>query len=141
MASDFLGRGPSFPFRLDPTGTKPSLSSDEDLVFESIEAILNTSIGERPHRIKNGIPYGTSFRSLLFNNVDGAIDLARYEAKRSLDTWEPRIIVTSVDASKMRHPESSLFGIVINIVFRYRATNRSDNYVSFYRTKPQEEVT
>lgn len=141
MTIDFLGKGFSFPFRLDPTGTRPSFSEDEDLVFESIESILNTSIGERPHRVKSGVPYGTTFRSLLFNNVEGAIDLARFQAKRALDTWEPRIVVIRVDAGKYRDPTSGLVGITVNVLFRYRATNRVDNYVTFYKTKVEDEVT
>lgn len=139
MTIDFLGKGFSFPFRLDETGTRPSFSEDEALVFESIENILNTNIGERPHRVKNGIPYGTTFRNLLFNNVDGAIDLARFQAKRALDTWEPRISVIRVDAARYRDPSSSLVGITVNVVFRYRAINRVDNYVTFLRTEPYTE--
>lgn len=140
MTIDFLGKGPSFPFRLDETGTRPSFSQDEDIVFESIESILNTNIGERPHRVKNGVPYGTTFRNLLFNNVEGAIDTAKFQAKRALSTWEPRISVIDVSVERYRDRASGLVGIVVNVLFAYRATNRVDNYVTFYRTKVEDEV-
>jgi phage baseplate assembly protein W len=139
MSTDFLGKGPAFPFRLDATQTKPAFSSDEDLIFESIESILNTDIGERPHRVKNGVPYGTRFRSLLFSSVDAAVDVAKFDARNALDTWEPRIIVITVDVFRRRDPVSQLFGVLLHIVFRYRTDNRTDNYVTFYRTKPFEE--
>lgn len=135
QSPQFLGKGLAFPLRIDATGTKPEFSANEDLVFESIEAILNTDIGERPHRVKNGVPYGTRFRTLLFSNVDAAIDLAMFDARRALETWEPRIIVLDVRIDKHRDANTQMFGIVIQILFRYRATNRVDNFVNFYKTK------
>lgn len=139
MTMTFLGRGVSFPLRLDVTGTKPAFSSEADRVFESIEVILNTSIGERPHRIKRGVPFGTRFQSLLFSNVAAAIDIAYFDAKQALDVWEPRIIVTNISIDKVRKPESGLFGILITIMFIYRTNNRPDNYVNFFRSQPFEE--
>jgi phage baseplate assembly protein W len=134
-----LGRGFSFPFRLDATLTKPSFSEDEELVRESIDAIINTSVGERPFRVRDGVPYGTRFQELLFNNVKAASDIAKYDVFRALTAWEPRIIVLAVTTdTDFVFPDTNLKGMLLDVSFRFRATNRIDNFVRPYRTTPFE---
>lgn len=134
----FLGRGFSFPLRLDATGTRPSFSENETLVKESIDAILNTRIGERPHRVRNGVPFGTRLQSVLFSPSTVVVDIAKFDVRRALTTWEPRIVVLNVAADTTQDPTTRAAIVVVNVTFRYRATNRVDNFVIPYRTQPVE---
>lgn len=128
------GKGVAFPLRLDATNTRPLLSSDEQLVKESMEQIIFTNIDERPLTVKNGVPFGTRCKSMLFESTAAAIDVIRYDVKRALDTWEPRIIVERVDAAEFGEPGKES-GIVAVVHFRYRTTNRSDNFVAPFRVR------
>lgn len=134
----FLGRGPAFPFRLNASGTAPAFSSNEALVKEAMDALLSTRIGERPHLVRDGVPYGTSLEGVLFSNPAVAAELAIYEVRRALDTWEPRILVLTVDAFTQHVPVFNANGLVVTIDFRYRATNRDDNFVRPFRLTPVE---
>jgi phage baseplate assembly protein W len=135
----FLGRGFAFPFRLDDTQMKPAFTSDEERVKESISAIINTGVHERPFLVRNGVPYGTRFRGLLFSNAQAAADVAKYDAKVVLGAWEPRIAVLEVTADiNYIFAEGTIRGMLLNILYRYRSTNRIDNYVRPYRTTPYD---
>lgn len=135
----FLGRGFSFPLRLNSSSSAPSFTRDEDLVKESIRSILLTRVGERPFRLKGGVPYGTRIFTMLFDSaIDAAVDIGRYDAVRALGAWEPRIIVMSVDGQRALDVNSRLIGVSLTVTYRYRATNRVDNVVVPYRTQSQE---
>lgn len=138
LKPSFLGRGFAFPLRLDATQSRPAFSEDEERVKESIHAFISTDIGERPFRVRNGVPYGTRFRSLLFtNSVEAAADIAKFDIKRGLATWEPRIIVLDVTVdTKFVFPGTRMRGLLVNVPYRYRATNRLDNFVRPYRLQP-----
>jgi len=128
----FYGTGLAFPMRLDPTGARPLIAKDEALILASMDQIANTDITERPFLTRNGVPYGTRCRRLVFDSAEVAIDIIRYELKRAFDTWEPRIITDSVDADEV--PDSHGGSLIVAVTsFRYRATNRPDNFVTPYR--------
>lgn len=132
VKSSIYGKGLAFPFRLDATGARPALSSEEELVQQSIYSILMTNIGERPFLVKNGIPYGTRLRSITFEDSSIAREILQHDIKLALDTWEPRIVVSAVVVSR---EEEALNRAVIwsRVLYRYRSTNRPDNYVVPYR--------
>ena len=125
-----LGQGFSFPFRINNTEIAPAFSRDEALVKESIDSILNTRIYERPFRVRRGVPYGTSFRALLFENAEVAGDIIKFEAKRALLAWEPRINLQGVTVKRTKDPQG-VFGLLIQVSYRYRSTNRPDNFIKF----------
>lgn len=131
----FYGVGLGFPFRRDPTGGRPVLSREETLVRESMHEILTTQMGERPFLTRQGVPYGTRYRQILFSDADAAKDILLYDTRRALDLWEPRILVRSVDAhlQKSSHGGMILFGTT---EFVFRSTNRPDNFVLPYRLTP-----
>lgn len=136
----FLGRGFSFPLRLNTSGTAPAFSRDEQLVRESIQSILSTKIGERPHKVRDGVPYGTRLYGMLFENADVAGDLAIYDVHRALNTWEPRIVVLDVTATVSRVAQfENASGLIVNVTYRYRANNRVDNFVRPFRLQPVGE--
>lgn len=128
-----LGVGLAFPMQLDAAGARPLVVREEDIIRASMSNILNTDITERPWLSKSGIPFGTRIRRSLFEDVNVATDIIRYETKRALDAWEPRIVVLSVDTSH----DVGASRIICNVSFRYRATSRDDNFVTPYRlTRP-----
>jgi phage baseplate assembly protein W len=140
MASIF-GVGLSYPFRFDGNGLVPGVklqtASEEDLVQCSIEQILNTDISERPFLFKDGIPYGTRLKRALFQPSGVFADIFRYDVPKSLAVWEPRIVVMDVSAIQDEANPSLVVG---SVVFRYRATNRVDNFVRPYRlSKPDSQ--
>jgi phage baseplate assembly protein W len=128
-----LGRGWAFPLRLDERGNKPLFTQDEQRVMESITSIIRTNIGERPHLMRNGIPYGTRFQELLFSSADAAVDMAVFDAKVALHTWEPRITILDVKAYKHYDQLAEMYGVIVNIAFRYRATGRVDSWQDLFK--------
>lgn len=123
-----FGRGPAYPVRLDSSNSRIVISRDEATVRESIAQIIGTDISERPYLLKDGQPYGTRVRRLLFSGVDAARTAAQFDVERALSTWEPRItnIYVTTAVSNTGNGGAKL---LINVSFRYRASNRSDNLV------------
>lgn len=132
----FIGTGPAYPWRLDVTRSRILVARDDQVIRASIDQILNTDITERPFTTKNGIPFGTRIRRIQFDSAQTAISVIKYEVKRALVLWEPRIIVESVDGTELPQPNGGS-AIVAVIDYRYRATNLPDNYVvPFTFTRP-----
>jgi phage baseplate assembly protein W len=111
------------------------VTSEEDLVNRSIGAIINTDPSERPFLLKNGVPYGTRMRRALFEPAGFVVDIFRYEVPRALEVWEPRIVVLEADAVQ---PVDDPHKIIASVQFRYRSTNRTDNWVRPYRLQKPE---
>ena len=132
-----LGRGPAYPLRLNAGGTDLETSVEEENVKDSILAIIETRVGERPHRVRRGVPLGTHLTGSLFEAAEDVASLARYEIPRVLDVWEPRIFNITVDASVQQNA-TGLVVVMINIQFRYRSTNRADNFVYPYLLQKSE---
>lgn len=130
----FYGRGVAFPLRLDATKSRPLIVENEDLIFQSMDDIINTDIAERPFLTKNGRPYGTRCRRIIFDSADVAIDIITYEVKAALDVWEPRVIVDKVTADEVPQAQGGVL-IMATTFFRFRATNRADNLVTPFRFK------
>lgn len=129
----FYGRGISMPMRLDPTTqSRIVIARDEDKIRRSMEDIVNTPYGARPFCVKNGILYGTRYEQALFNPSEIAIEILTYEIPQALAVWEPRIVlletVGSVDAGDPSN-------IAVTTRFKYRSTNRSDNFVAPFRLR------
>lgn len=129
ITPSFLGKGAAFPFRLDTNGIRPVFASDEELVKDSIQAIILTDIGERPFRVRRGVLYGSRASRLLFESSESVLDQALYDIRATLNAWEPRITVLNVTVERTYDANSGSHGALINILYRYRATNRSDNLV------------
>jgi uncharacterized protein len=136
--TSFLGSGFSFPWRENVQGNNPSISTEEDKVREAIDALLNTSIGERPHMVRNGIPYGTRIPEMLFENSTAVKDILRYDVERALTVWEPRIIVRDVTFEPRAGLPGERTKVALVVAFQYRATNRIDNFVTPLRTSEDQ---
>lgn len=119
----FMGRGFSFPFRVDPATNRIALSSAEQDVEEAIRIILRTNLGERVMLPE----FGTSAGDFLFSD-DRAERVAALEesVREALDQWEPRITDIEVTADR---DGSSKGVLAINIQYTLRVTNNQFNMV------------
>jgi uncharacterized protein len=129
--TDFLGRGWSFPLRLDAAGCFV-LAGGEDDVDEAIRLILGTAFGERPMRPE----YGCRIHDLIFDSVDASLaGRVAAEVTASLTRWEPRIEVMRVDAS----PDPiDTHVLLIDVSYRIRSTNDRRNLVFPFYSIPAE---
>jgi phage baseplate assembly protein W len=90
---EFIGRGLSFPLRLDSRG-RLTLTTGVTEIEQSIRIILETSPGERVMRPE----FGCRAWELLFEPRDATtIALLRMHVMNALAMWEPRIEVVGVD--------------------------------------------
>jgi phage baseplate assembly protein W len=131
MTTDFLGRGWTYPLRLDSSGSFV-LSDGEDDVSEAILLILGTAYGERPMRPE----YGCGIHDLVFDTIDaGLAGRVSAEVRASLIRWEPRIEVMEVTA---KADDINSHILVINVDYRIVATNDRRNLVFPFYSIPGE---
>lgn len=119
----FMGRGFSFPFRVDPSTNRIAMSSAEQDVEEAIRLILRTNLGERVMLPE----FGTAAGEFLFSDSRAERIAALEESVReALEQWEPRIMDVDVSASR----EGGSNGVLeINISYTLRVTNNQFNMV------------
>lgn len=119
----FMGRGFSFPFRVDPSTNRIAMSSAEQDVEEAIRLILRTNLGERVMLLE----FGTAAGEFLFSDSRAERIAALEESVReALEQWEPRIMDVDVSASR----EGGSSGVLeINISYTLRVTNNQFNMV------------
>ena len=131
MTSDFLGRGWSFPLRLDASGSFVLVNGDDD-VDEAIRLILGTALGERPMRPE----YGCGIHDLIFDSVDANLaGRVAADVSASLTRWEPRIEVVRVNAE----PDPvDTHVLLIDVSYRIRSTNDRRNLVFPFYSIPAE---
>lgn len=122
IAKKFLGRGWTFPIQVDGRGGI-SLSSEEELVKQSILQILFTSFGERVMlRL-----FGSGLQDLVFEPADELIEReVDAEVRDPLARWERRIDI--LDVSTIPDPQQPE---LINIILSYRLIreNRIGNLI------------
>ena len=122
MATDFLGRGWSFPVRLDASG-RIALSEYEADIREAIRIVLLTAGGERVMRPD----FGAGLHDFVFDTMSvttmGSVQAAVQEA---LVQWEPRIEVEEV---KVNADSGDVGKLLIRVAWKVRATNTQFNQV------------
>jgi phage baseplate assembly protein W len=122
VARDFLGRGWSFPVRVDGAG-RIALSEFEEDIREAVRIILLTSKGERVMRPE----FGTGLHDFVFETMSvtniGTIQAA---IQNALIEWEPRIQLLSV---RVEADQGEVGKLLINIDYEVRATNTQFNLV------------
>lgn len=126
--SDFLGKGPRFPFR-SPGAAEPArffgMSDGEDKVRQSVQLILATAPGERLMRPD----FGCGVHELLFEPLtSGLTALVTDRVNTCLARWEPRIDVLKVDV----RPDNDIGEgprLLVHITYRIRANNAVNNMV------------
>lgn len=136
MAIPVLGIGWGFPVVSDDSSQKRPLArvavaEYEESVRQSILIILSTAKGERVMRPT----FGCGISELVFavNNTTTQA-LAKLEVRESLQNWEPRIEVLSVETSTGGDRGERL---MISIDYRVRTTDTRFNLVyPFYLDRP-----
>lgn len=122
MPNDFLGRGWSFPVRLDASG-HIALSEYEEDIREAIRIVLLTARGERVMRPD----FGAGLQEFVFDTMSlttlGSIEAAVRDA---LAQWEPRIQVQDV---QVKADPGDVGKLLIRVAWKVRATNNRFNLV------------
>ena len=130
--SDIIGRGISFPLRVDRLGGL-ALSSGNADVQEAIDIILGTAPGERPMRPE----FGCGVHDYVFDTIDAStIAKIEYEIRAALDRWEPRIEVLDIEPDLSRVDEGVL---TVDITYSLVATNDIRNLVYPFYLIPEAE--
>jgi phage baseplate assembly protein W len=118
---DYLGRGISFPLKINVQGELKTDSGDRNLE-ESIATILNTKLGERVYRPN----FGCRLSNLTFAPMNPqTILLARIYVEEALNKWEPRIKVTGVYAE----PDPIRGRLDLKIQYQIKENNDRRNMV------------
>jgi phage baseplate assembly protein W len=129
----FLGKGLTFPVKLDPTG-RLTYSSAEDLIQQSIRLIIETSPGERVMRPD----FGCGIHELVFEaNTTMLHTRIQHRVREALLKWERRIDVLNVRVeSSLEEPTL----LLIRIDYRVRSNNSFFNLVyPFFLTEGVKE--
>ncbi len=120
---DFLGRGFSFPPRVDAaTGRFVMVDAEED-IREAIYIILMTRKGERMMLPE----FGSRIHDYVFDLPDqAAVNLISTEVVDALTRWEPRVINIGVEIDDSNIADGKL---VFNVSYTVRDTNNPNNMV------------
>ena len=119
--SDFLGRGFSFPLRVDPMTGRMEMADYEESIRQSILIILMTRKGERVMRPE----FGCDIHEESFGRPDFET-LSRIESavEEALILWEPRIREIRAEAQLAKRGR-----VNVNIHYTVRETNNPYNLV------------
>jgi len=110
MSVNSFYSGISFPPRKEGKMGFFALSTDQELIKESIYVILNTRKGEMPM----SPDFGTSIDNNLFDSVDTSMQgILCQQIQHDIETWEPRVTVNSI--TSYSYEEVRLFKIVLTI--------------------------
>lgn len=132
MAQQFIGRGWSFPLRIDAAGGVAMVSDDHN-IQQAMRLVLGTAPGERPMRPA----FGCRIHEHVFASADATTaGLIAHEVRISLKQWEPRIDVTEVDVGFDDDRPSIVY---IDIAYRIKSTNDARNLVFPFYTIPGED--
>lgn len=130
-AADFIGRGISFPMRVDQSGAL-ALTSGADDIDASLRMVLITAPGERLMRPK----FGCRIWDLLFEPVNAnTIGLMAEAVRDAVSQWEPRVTLDDVEIDPDPRDHSR---VLINLKYRVRLTNDRRNLVYPFYVIPQE---
>lgn len=129
--ADIIGRGWSFPPRLDNRG-QVSTVGDATEIEQSIRIILNTSPGQRVMRPE----FGCRLQELVFapNNSE-TVGFAERYVRRALGRWEPRIELEEVAVAP---DEENPARLIISVSYRIKATHSARSLVYPFYLIPEE---
>jgi phage baseplate assembly protein W len=129
--ADFVGRGISFPMRVDQSGALALTSGGAD-IDGSLRRVLTTAPGERLMRPQ----FGCRIWDLLFEPINAnTIGLMAESVKDAVSQWEPRIDLEDVQIEPDPRDHSR---VMINLKYKVRATNDRRNLVYPFYVIPQE---
>jgi phage baseplate assembly protein W len=129
--ADFIGRGVSFPLRVDQSGAIAMTSGPSD-IDSSLRMILTTAPGERVMRPA----FGCRIWELLFEPINAnTLGLMSEAVREAVGRWEPRVTLEDVHLD----PDPGNGAVFIRIDYRVRATNDRRNLVYPFYVIPGED--
>lgn len=129
--ADFVGRGISFPMRVDQSGALALTSAGAD-IDGSLRMVLTTAPGERLMRPQ----FGCRIWDLLFEPINAnTLGLMAESVKDAVSQWEPRVELEDVQVEPDPRDHSR---VMINLKYKVRATNDRRNLVYPFYVIPQE---
>jgi phage baseplate assembly protein W len=134
MGQEFIGKGLAFPLKTDASGGIALVARERE-VEEAIRMVLATAHGERPMRPE----FGCGIHDYVFAAADGTTaGRIRFEVRRALERWEPRIDVKDVQVTNDPGDQTILY---IDVQYAVRGTNDPRNLVFPFYTIPDEQPT
>jgi phage baseplate assembly protein W len=125
-SKDFLGRGFSFPPKVDSATGKFIMTENEEDIRQSIYIILMTRTKERAMMPR----FGCDLHRYIFELPDGAFEsMLCDEVEDALTEWEPRIRGLQVEVDSRNQLKGEIH---LNINYVVRATNNPNNLVFPY---------
>jgi hypothetical protein len=130
--SDFIGRGISFPMRVDQAGSIATSSGPAD-IESSIRMILTTAPGERLMRPA----FGCRIWELLFEPINAnTLGLMGEAVREAIGRWEPRV---NLDDVRLDPTGQHAGEVLIEIDYTIRTTNDRRNLVYPFYVIPWED--
>jgi len=123
--SQSLWSGISFPPRKDGNAGFFAISTDIDLIRESVYVILSTRKGE----MLMNPDFGSSALDMLWENITTTSQtILSQQVKEDIERWEPRVKVTSVaaysrDNERIININAELADTGISVPIQYTFTN------------------
>ncbi len=133
MNNSILGMGWSFPPDFSEVNQGVSITSDEQNILNSLDAIVSTLPGERVMRID----FGCNLRDHVFESLNlTEISIIKNTIKIALEEHEPRITVENI----IIDTQDQLNGtITIEVEYTIIQTNQRTNFVfPYYMTEGTE---
>ena len=130
-SANFIGRGISFPLRVDQGGSIALTSGAAD-IEGSLRMVLMTAPGERLMRPQ----FGCRIWDLLFEPINAnTLGLMAEAVRDAVSQWEPRIVLEDV---QLDVDQRELGRVLIDLRYRIRATNDRRNLVFPFYVIPRE---
>lgn len=127
----YVGRGLSFPMRVDGNGSIALTSGPAD-IEKAMRVILSTAIGERPMRPA----FGCGIWDLLFEPINtNTLGLMEHAVREAMSRWEPRAEINEVEVSPA---DAGQGAVQIHIGYTIRSTNDRRNLVHPFYLIPGE---
>lgn len=132
-ATDFLGRGWSFPPSFDLGSGSVEMTEGVEDIRRSLQILLTTTVGERILQPK----YGCNLDELLFESLDTTTrSLVVDRIRTAILYFEARIDVETIDIDPSVDGEGEL---LVSIAYVVRSTNSRHNVVfPFHRNEGTE---
>ena len=128
--ADFIGRGVSFPLRVDQSGAI-AMTRGVDDIDSSIRMVLTTAPGERLMRPE----FGCRIWELMFEPINAnTLGLMREAVREAVGRWEPRV---NLDDVRLVPDQGSVVRVMIHIDYVVRTTNDRRNLVYPFYVIPQ----
>lgn len=130
--SDFIGRGISFPLRVDQSGAIAMTAGATD-IDSSLRMVITTAPGERLMRPE----FGCRIWELVFEPINAnTLGLMGEAVREAVARWEPRVVLEELTIE----PQPGAAGaVLIELDYVVKATNDRRNLVYPFYVIPRED--